>query len=248
MITTKTHGAKPGKATPKEKAAGGKTTTATRSICTIDSTGDDLVLTTTTTEARIDTRLLAGQLGNKHRHVIALLDKYHDLFKKHGHVTFKKAVGERKQGGGKAERVALLNEEQALFLLALSRNTDRVVELKFKLIQAFSAARRNAQQRKEEYLPSYHGYHDRIGEVSSGSKNAKHIHANFNRLVNRVVGIEAGQRSRAPVAALTIAQQVAVAALAGAVDHHDGYQRAKTALGMLESLIQGQPLGVAHHG
>ena len=197
---------------------------------------------------RIESRVLAESMGNTHRPTVALIDKYRDVLERFGHVTFKKAVGERKQGGGKAERVALLNEEQALFLLALSRNTDRVVELKFKLIQAFSAARRNAQQRKEEYLPSYHGYHDRIGEVSSGSKNAKHIHANFNRLVNRVVGIEAGQRSRAPVAALTIAQQVAVAALAGAVDHHDGYQRAKTALGMLESLIQGQPLGVAHHG
>lgn len=193
---------------------------------------------------RIESRVLAESMGNTHRPTVALIDKYREPLERFGHVTFKKAVGERKQGGGKAERVALLNEEHALFLLSLSRNSDRVVEMKFRLIQAFSAARRNAQQRKEEYLPSYHGYHDRIGEVSSGSKNAKHIHANFNRLVNRVVGIEAGQRSRAPVAALTIAQQVAVAALAGAVDHRDAYQRAKSALGTLHNLLQAP--GVTH--
>ena len=117
---------------------------------------------------RIESRVLAESMGNTHRPTVALIDKYRDVLERFGHVTFKKAVGERKQGGGKAERIALLNEEHALFLLSLSRNSDRVVEMKFRLIQAFSAARRNAQQRKEEYLPSYHGYHDRIGEVSSG--------------------------------------------------------------------------------
>lgn len=53
-------------------------------------------------------------------------------------------VGERTQGGGNAERFALLNEDQAFFLLALSRNTERVVELKSDLIMAFREARYGA--------------------------------------------------------------------------------------------------------
>lgn len=193
---------------------------------------------------RIESRVLAESMGNTHRPTVALIDKYREPLERFGHVTFKKAVGERKQGGGKAERVALLNEEQALFLLALSRNTDRVVELKFKLIQAFSTARRNAQQRKDEYLPGHHLMHDAIQEKCSGSGNAGRVHMNFEKLINRTVGIEAGQRNKAPVAALTIAQQVAVAALAGAVDHRDAYQRAKSALGTLHNLLQAP--GVTH--
>jgi phage regulator Rha-like protein len=115
-----------------------------------DSTQSNLVLTTTTTEPRVDSRMLAPQLGNKHRHVMALLDKYLDVFKKHGHVSFKNADGERKQGGGKAERYALLNENQAYFLLSLSRNNEIVVALKSKLITAFSDARHASDLRRTE--------------------------------------------------------------------------------------------------
>jgi hypothetical protein len=48
---------------------------------------------------------MAKQLGNKHRHVMALLDKYLDTFKTHDHMQFQNADGERRQGGGKAERM-----------------------------------------------------------------------------------------------------------------------------------------------
>jgi phage regulator Rha-like protein len=49
----------------------------------------------------------------------------------------------------------LLNEDQAFFLLSLSRNTDRVVELKASLIMAFREARygnacRSLEARKKE--------------------------------------------------------------------------------------------------
>lgn len=186
---------------------------------------------------RIESRVLAESMGNTHRPTVALIDKYREPLERFGHVLFKKAVGERKQGGGKAERVALLTEDQALFLLALSRNTDRVVELKFKLVQAFSAARRNAQQRQTEYLPEYHHLHDRIKELASGSDNERFVHMNMNKLINKVAGIEAGQRHTIPVAMLTAVNHVAALAMAGAADHHQGYARAKAALGTLQGLL-----------
>ena len=125
---------------------------ATSSVSHADS--NDFALTTTTTEARIDSRLLAKQLGNKHRHVMALLDKYLAKLKTFGHVSFKNPDGERKQGGGKAERYALLNENQVYFVLNLSRNSEIVVNLKMKLIQVFSDYRRAADMRRTEYLPT----------------------------------------------------------------------------------------------
>jgi phage regulator Rha-like protein len=201
---------------------------------------DDFALTTTSTEARVDTRLLARQMGNKHKPVVALIDKYLSRFKAHGQVLFKKADGDRKQGGGMAERFALLSEDQAYFLLSLSRNTDTVVALKSKLIAAFSNARRAADLRKTEYLPQYHQLHDRIGILAAGSTNERHVHSNVNRLLNKFAGIEAGQRANAAMphqAMLIVGQLVASNATLGATDHHDGYQRIKTNLTALQGVI-----------
>ena len=211
---------------------------------TADSTGNVLVLTTTATEARIDTRLLAGQLGNKHRHVIALLDKYLDLFKQHGHVSFKNADGERKQGGGKAERYALVNEDQSYLLLSLSRNSETVARLKSRLIKVFGEYRRAVDMRQNEYLPGYHAMHDQIKVLANGSPNERFVHMNCNKVLNKFAGLESGQRSSAPVpkqAMLIVAQIVAARAMQSAHDHHDGYQRVKqsllalTAVTMLET-------------
>jgi phage regulator Rha-like protein len=201
---------------------------------------DDFALTTTSTEARVDTRLLARQMGNKHKPVIALIDKYLSRFKAHGQVLFKKADGDRKQGGGMAERYALLNEDQAYFLLSLSRNNDTVVTLKSKLIKAFGNARRAADLRKTEYLPGYHELHDTMHVLANGSPNERWVHANVNKAVNGFAGIVPGQRASAALpqqALLIVGQLVAAKAAQGATDHHEGYQRIKTNLTALQGVI-----------
>jgi len=218
---------------PIKKAAVGKTTTATNSVSQTDSTGAELALTTTNTEARIDSRLLAKQLDNQHRHVMALLDKYMGKFKTFGHVSFKNADGERKQGGGKGERYALLNENQAYFLLSLSRNTDIVVTLKARLIAAFSEARKATDMRRTEYLPTYHRLQDAIHTAAAGSANERYVHINVAKLLNKTVGIDAGERAAAPVAKqalLIVGQMMAAQDMQTALDHRDGYQRIKQSM------------------
>ncbi|MDZ4214986.1 MAG: Rha family transcriptional regulator [Rhodocyclaceae bacterium] len=194
---------------------------------------------------RIDSRVLAESLGNTHRATFALIERYLSECELHGQVLFKKAVGERRQGGGKSERIALLNEDQCFFVLSLSRNTARVVSLKSKLVTAFARARREAAMRQNEYLPEYHHLHDAIKEKARGSENERFVHSNFNRLVNKVAGIEAGQRSTAPVATLTIVNHVALLAMADAVDHHDAYRLAKAALEALQPLLTPAVKGIA---
>lgn len=98
-------------------------------------------------------------------------------------------------------RFALLNEDQAYLLLTYSRNTARVRVLKVRLVKAFREARLCADTRKAEYLPTYHRMHDVIHDLASGSPNEKFVHANVNKLVNKVAGVEAGQRAKAPPAA-----------------------------------------------
>lgn len=199
---------------------------------------DDFALTTTATEARVDTRLLARQLGNKHKPVIALIDKYKTELERFAKVFFKKAPSGGKTG--QLERFALLTEDQAFFVLALSRNTDTVVTLKSKLVTAFSNARRAAAMRQTEYLPEYHHLHDHLGTLAAGSPNERWIHANVNKAVNKFAGIEAGQRASAALpqqALLIVAQLVASKAAQGAADHHDGYQRIKATLQAVQGAI-----------
>ncbi len=102
-----------------------------------------LTLTTTTTEARVDTRLLARQLGGKHKAVIESLTKYKADFLKLGKVPFQTEA----LPSGQREKFALLNEDQSFFLLTLSRNNRRVVNLKVLMIKAFGEARRPAPRR-----------------------------------------------------------------------------------------------------
>ena len=199
-------------------------------------------LTTIKAEPRIDSRLLALQLGNQHKATMALIERYADKFKTFGQLPFKKEVGDRAQGGGNPERFALLNEDQAFLLLSLSRNNDRVVKLKVKLVKAFGEARRAAVQHGAEYLPTYHQLHDELHTLAAGSDHERHVHMNVNRLINKTVGLEAGQRSAAPLpvqSMLTVAQAVAAKAAHGAPDHRAGYQRIKSAMVALSAVTLG---------
>ena len=239
--------------TTNEKAAGASNTnglhtdTNAADFRTAMAEPQDLTLTTTTIEPRVDTRLLALQLDNRHKAVMTLIERYADRFRAHGQLTFKKTVGKRKQGGGNAERYALLNEDQSYFLLSLSRNTDTVVALKSKLIKAFGQARRAADLRKTEYLPQYHQLHDRLGTLAAGSSNERHVHMNVNKLLNKFAGIEAGQRASAALpqqALLIVGQLVATNQAQGATDHHLAYQGIKTTLKALHGVLA---LEVASH-
>lgn len=220
-----THGARPGKDTFKSEAA-----TA-------------FSLTTVKAEPRVDSRMLAVNMHTQHRTTTALIDRYKPELTAFGKVLFQIAPLPNSKTGQK-ERFALLNEDQAFYLVALSRNSPRVVELKGRLVKAFGEARRAASQHSTEYLPTYHQLHDEIHALAAGSAHERHVHMNINKLVNKTVGIDSGQRSTAPVpkqALMIVAQTMAAKAMHSASNHHEGYRRVKqsmlalTAVTMLET-------------
>lgn len=207
-----------------------------------------ITLTAKADEPRVDTRLLAQHLGNTHKSVMALVERYKERFLSFGQLPFKKEVGDRVQGGGNAARFALLNEDQAFCLVALSRNTDRVVGLKVKLVQAFSSARKAAELRRTEYLPSYHLAHDALRGLAPDPEHQRLLHLNVNRLANKVAGIEAGQRAQAQrgsLSVLAVAQMLAARAVVGAVDDKAAYAAIKAAVQPLQALALAQQLEVA---
>lgn len=189
-------------------------------------------LTTTQTEPRIDSRLLARQMGKKHPSLFELVKDHRADFEELGKVRFETGASPGSKTG-QAERFALLNEDQSYLLLTYTRNTVRTRQLKVRLVKAFGEARRAAGQRQAEYLPTYHQLHDELHALAAGSAHERHVHMNVNRLINKTVGLAAGQRTAAPMptqSMLAVAQSVAASAARGAPDHRAGYQRIKNAM------------------
>ena len=186
----------------------------------------------TKNEPRIDSRELALNLDRPHQTVYELVKKYQTEFESMGKLQFQTGalIGSRT---GQKEKFALLNEDQAFLVLSFSRNNTKVVELKVKMIKAFSAARRLIEQHASEYLPTYHALHDHITFMGLTHEREKFLHINTNKLVNQCVGIKAGERrglSEVPKSCLVVAQAIAANAIRGASDHKEAYQRTKQAL------------------
>ncbi|MFY7913202.1 MAG: Rha family transcriptional regulator [Rubrivivax sp.] len=199
-----------------------------------------MALTTCKDEARLDSRLLAERLGVQHQSLFELIKTYRADFEQLGKVRFETGASSGSRTG-QSVKFARLNEDQCYLLLNYSRNSQRVRQLKLALVKAFRDARSAADLHRVEYLPGYHQLHDGIQALAAGSPNERFVHQNVNKLVNKAAGLDAGERSRASLpqrAMLIVAQSMAARAISGAQDHHDGYQRAKTALESLRALTQ----------
>lgn len=181
---------------------------------------------------RIDSRQLAINMQQSNKNIVELIKDHESDFSQLGKVRFETAalVGSKT---GQKEKYALLNEDHAFLLVSYSRNTERVRELKVKMVKAFSAARRLLEQHANEYLPTYHAQHDLIKNMGLPSEKEKHLHMNTNILVNKCVGIKSGERSalsQVPKSCLVMAQAIATNAMRGTNDHKVAYQRTKAAL------------------
>jgi phage antirepressor YoqD-like protein len=91
-------------------------------------------------EFRVDSRVMADSLDNKHKSLMELIGKNAELFAKFGGVPFQTETLQTR-GGRQEVKYALLNEDQCYFLLTLVRNSKKVTALKAGLVMAFRAAR-----------------------------------------------------------------------------------------------------------
>lgn len=151
-------------------------------------------------DSRIDSRIIAEMLDIQHESFIKTLDNYqHDLAT---FGVFRFQIGKPTKGskGGRPERFAMLNEDQFIFAVTLSRNTPQVVKAKAIIVKAFSAARKLLEA-QQSYLQSHHELHDTIIQMEAkaqqrGSHAPKGIcHLWFERLNNKLLGITKGQRN-----------------------------------------------------
>ena len=106
-----------------------------KSAIAVEQKGDVLV---------VDSRLVAIELGIEHSTFIRTIKKYESkIEQRFGTIRFE--IGASKMPDGRInpnpEKFAWLDENQATFLMTLSRNTDQVIECKANLVDAFSAAK-----------------------------------------------------------------------------------------------------------
>ena len=117
-----------------------------------------LTLTVLDGSPRVDTRLIAAGFGVHPKNTRELVDNYSEKFQAFGLLRFEtEAVKREGERGTKYEKFYLLNEDQTYFLLTLTRNTAQVVDLKQRLVQAFSEFRKGQPKpAKPRQLPRKH--------------------------------------------------------------------------------------------
>jgi len=105
---------------------------------------NDLILAVIDGEPRIDSRIVAAELGVEARATHQLVDKYSSQFEQLGSLPFEMEVKKREVGATQ-EKFYLLNEDQTYFLMTLVRNTEQAVELKKRLVMAFAECRKQVE-------------------------------------------------------------------------------------------------------
>ena len=167
----------------------------------------EITVSTFNGELRADSRTFSPKMGIRHRQLLDNIRKYQRRFEELGLLPFQtEAVKEEGERGVKHHQYVLLNEDQAYFLLTLSRNTDEVVDAKLALVKAFRNAR-NLVVKNE--VARIEGKKARIGETDAikelvqyatdqGSLSAKMYYVSITKMTNEILGIKAGQRDTLP--------------------------------------------------
>ena len=81
--------------------------------------------------------IIASNTGNEHASVIKLVREYQNHLEEFGSLGFEIQVSRSDGKGGQKREIAILNEQQATFLLTLMRNSDVVVRFKLELVKEF---------------------------------------------------------------------------------------------------------------
>ena len=105
-----------------------------------------LDITTQNDTLVVDSRLIADELGIQHKNLLQTITKYLDRLERKTPVAFKTDVVKRPQGGAYEVSYCFLNEAQATLLMTFSRNSDRVLDCKEHLVDAFTAAKNRSLQ------------------------------------------------------------------------------------------------------
>ena len=160
-----------------------------------------LNLTTINGQSRVSSEIISESIGTSYKSTIRLIKNHRPALETFGEVRFEIAVGNRKT-------LAYLNEDQAIFLLTLSKNTAIVVEFKRQLVAAYSASRKKQavidanranvewQQNRELGKLIHHDNTDALkafiayAEAQGSTNYPKRGYSMFARMVNKALAVK----------------------------------------------------------
>ncbi len=162
-------------------------------------------------ELRADSRSFVSKMDIRHRQLMDNIRKYQDKFEELGLLPFQtEAVEEEGARGVKYQQYALLNEDQAYFLLTLSRNSEAVVDAKLALVKAFRQARSHIAKAETARIEGKKARSEETAAIAElvqyatdhGSESAKMYYVSITKMTNKMLGLESGKRNSLPPHAL----------------------------------------------
>lgn len=127
--------------------------------------------------------VVAKYAGISYRAINQLINRYKDEITSLGVSSFK-MTKLKVNSTGRPVEVYPLNEQQASFLITLLKNTEKVVQFKYKLTKAFFETSKDLQKRKLEHAQSK-VITKSLGDAIKDNPmtNSSHDYSNFNKLI-----------------------------------------------------------------
>ena len=159
-------------------------------------------------EPRIDSRLVAKEMGIKHKNLYELISKHKKALREFGTIPFQTETWNHRTGANKV-KFALLNENQfdLISRIARGKNHKQIIDFKVRVTKAFANSRER-EKVKREYLPFYHQSRYALS-MMQGVK--KYHYINLAKAENRFTGLYSGERQTAneqQLGGLIILQQI----------------------------------------
>jgi phage regulator Rha-like protein len=161
--------------------------------------------------------IVANGTDNQHHSVTKLIRKHRKRFERWGELEFMdfKSIN---SGRGRPTKIALLNEEQAYFLITLLDNNDTVADFKAELVDQFFKAKKLLAEKKTDTWQLARGQgkdirkeltdvlkeYVALAESQGHHGTAKFAYSNFTKLIKRPFGTRenAGVAQLAMIAAV----------------------------------------------
>lgn len=122
-----------------------------------------------------------------HKAVMQLIKTHIHHFNKFGRVAFEMRPFET-EGGVQTRRIALLNEQQATFLMTLMRNTERVVEFKCALVQAFYNTKEYLNYQYQAHANIHNKLNLQLDLEKADASLAGHILGSYRKKRDTLIG------------------------------------------------------------
>ena len=198
-------------------------------------------------EPRIDSRLVAKEMGIKHKNLYVLITKHKKALKEFGSLPFETETKKRAKGGTYL-KFALLNENQfdLISRLARGKNHEQLIDFKVRVTKAFAASRKH-ETLKRESLAYYHESRDLLSTMQGVNK---YHYINLARTENKFIGLCSGERKKADeqqLGALIIIQKIEAAVFSEINSPTEAVREVGRRVNALADLISSNPkIGVNH--